>query len=206
MPIPVEVTRVSVKNILFPTDFSECSRTAMPFVRAIAEVYGATILVAYAIPPEPHQAVVFDRVPPYDYVVWQDARQKLTNFAHDEGFADLHCKFLVDEGHLGDVIPEMIRDNQVDLVVVGTHGRGGLGRFVLGSGAEQRYRTATCPVLTVGPKVHPPAEWNLRSTLCALDISEDPREALRYALSLAEENQAKITILETIPLVPSQYP
>ena len=205
MPIPVEVTRLSVRNILFPTDFSKCSRTAMPFARAIAQVYDATLLLAYAIPPEPYQAVVFDRVPPYDDVVWQDARKKLTNFGHDEALAGLTCKLLLRQGNLSDVIPRMIRDNEVDLVVLGTHGRGGLGRFVLGSGAEQIYRAATCPVLTIGPKVHARADWKLGRILCAVDISEVAEEALRYALSLAEENQAKIIILETIPLVPFQY-
>lgn len=153
MPIPAEVTRISLKNILFPTDFSESSRTALPFARAIAQAYGATILLAHAIPPEPHRAVVFDRVPPYDQVVWQDARQKLTEFGHDEAFAGLQCKILLDQGDLSNVIPEMIRDNQVDLVVLGTHGRHGLSKLVLGSGAEQIYRSASCPVLTVGQKI-----------------------------------------------------
>jgi nucleotide-binding universal stress UspA family protein len=205
MPIPAEVTRISLKNVLLPTDFSESSRTAVPFARAIAQVYGASILLAYAIPPEPHQSVVFDRVPPYDDVVWLDARQKLTNFGETEPFAGLHCKFLLGQGALSDVIPEMIRDNQVDLVILGTHGRKGLGRLALGSGAEQIYRASPCPVLTVGPKVHPPAEWKLRSVLCAVDLSENPEPALRYALSLAEENQANIIILGTISPVPFQY-
>jgi nucleotide-binding universal stress UspA family protein len=205
MPIPAEVTRISLKNILLPTDFSESSRTAVPFARAIAQVYGATILLAHAIPPEPHQSIVFDRVPPYDDVVWLDARQKLMNFGENDGFAGLHCKFLLRQGNLSDVIPEMIRDNQVDLVILGTHGRKGLGRLVLGSGAEQIYRASPCPVLTVGPKVHLPAEWNLHRILCAVDLSENPEAALRYALSLAEENEAKIIVLETIPIVPFQY-
>lgn len=205
MPIPAEVTRISLKNILFPTDFSESSRTALPFARAIAQAYGATILLAHAIPPEPHRAVVFDRVPPYDQVVWQDARQKLTEFGHDEAFAGLQCKILLDQGDLSNVIPEMIRDNQVDLVVLGTHGRHGLSKLVLGSGAEQIYRSASCPVLTVGQKIPPPTDWKLRRILCFVDTLEDSESCLRYALSLAEENQAEITILEVIPLVPWQY-
>lgn len=205
MAIPADVTRISIKNILFPTDFSESSRAALPFARLVAQAYGATILLAHAISPEPHQAVVFDRVPACDDVVWQGARLKLTNFGGDEAFAGLQCKFLVEEGYLSDVIPELIHDHQVDLVILGTHGRQGLGRFVFGSGAEQIYRAATCPVLTVGPKVHPPAEWKLRSIVCALDISENPEAALRYALSLAEENESRITFLEAIPLVPFQY-
>lgn len=205
MPMPAEVTRISLKNILLPTDFSQPSRTAVPFARAIAQVYGATILLAYAIPPEPHQSIVFDRVPPYDDVVWLDARQKLTNFGENEPLAGLHCKFLLGQGNLSDVILEMIHDNQVDLVILGTHGRKGIGRLALGSGAEQIYRASPCPVLTVGPKVHSPAEWRPRRILCAVDLSQNPEAALRYALSLAEENEAKIIILETIPQVPSQY-
>lgn len=205
MPISAEVARISLRNILIPTDFSESSKTALPFARAIAQVYGATILLAYAIPPEPHQVVGFDRVPPYDEVVWQDAREKLTRFGEDEALADLDCKSLLDQGELNNVIAGMIRDNQVDLVVLGTHGRHGVSKLLLGSGAEQVYRSATCPVLTVGPRVHPPTEWKLRRILCFVDTLDRSESALRYALSLAEENQAEIIILEVIPLVPWQY-
>ena len=205
MPIPAEVTRISLKNILFPTDFSETSRMARPFARAIAQAFGATILLAYAIPPEPHRAVVFDRVPPYDEVVWQDARQKLTKFGQDEAFAGLQCKILLDQGDLSNVVPEMIRNNQVDLVVLGTHGRHGISKLVLGSGAEQIYRSASCPVLTVGQKVPPPTDWTPCRILCFVDILENPEPALRCSLRLAEENQAEIIILEVIPLVPWQY-
>src|SRR3974390_3110122 len=56
----VQVSRLSLKNILFPTDFSPASHAALPFARALAQTYGSTILVAHAIAPEPHRQVVTD--------------------------------------------------------------------------------------------------------------------------------------------------
>lgn len=205
MPTYPQVTRLSLKNILVPTDFSAESHLALPFARSLARLYGSTILVAHSIAPEPHQAVPMDRVPEQDEVVWQKARQKLAAFVHDHSLQAIPTKTLLDRGDVADAIPEMIRDHKVDLVILGTHGRRGVEKLILGSAAEKIYRTASCPVLTVGPKVHADEGWNLRRILCPLDVSEDPESVLQYALSQAEENQAEFIVLEAVPLVPWQH-
>jgi len=205
MPTLAPVSRLSLKNILVPTDFSPASRAAVPFAQSLAQIYGSTILFAHAIPPEPHLPVVTDRVPEEDAFVWQDARSKLETFINDSGIAELPTKTLLDRGDVSIAIPEMIRDNSVDLVVVGSHGRRGVGKMILGSAAEKIYRTASCPVLTVGPNVHASSDWKLRRILCPVDLAEDPEPVLHYALSLAEENQAEFIVLDAIPLVPWQH-
>jgi nucleotide-binding universal stress UspA family protein len=204
MPTVAEVTRVSLKTILFPTDFSPASSAALPFAAALARTYGSTLVVMHVVPPEPHRQVVLDQLPAEDDRDWQDARHKLSEFAHDRNIGDTACRVLLERGDLADVIPEMIREQAVDLVVLGTHGRRGVSKLVLGSGAEKIYRSASCPVLTVGPKVHV-GEWKLRRILCPVDVVEDPEPFLHYALSLAEENQAEFMVLQAIPLVPWQH-
>lgn len=204
MPTVLPVSRLSLKNILVPTDFSSASRAALPLAESLAQTYGSTILVAHAIAPEPHLQVVMDRVPEEEEAIWRDARQKLNTFTRDPGLAALRWKMLLDRGDVADVIPAMIAENSVDLVVLGTHGHRGVSKIILGSQAEKIYRSATCPVLVVGPKVEP-AEWKLRQILCPVDLAGDPGPALHYALSLAEEHQSELIVLKAIPLVPWQY-
>jgi nucleotide-binding universal stress UspA family protein len=203
MPTATEV-RISLKTILFPTDFSPASSAALPFAVTLARTYGSTLVLMHAVPPEPHRQVVLDHLPAQDDRVWQDARHELSEFALNRNIGDTPYRVLLERGDLADVIPEMIREQAVDLVVLGTHGRRGVSKLVLGSGAEKIYRTAPCPVLTVGPKVHG-GDWKLRRILCPVDVAEDPEPFLHYALSLAEENQAEFIVLQAIPLVPWQH-
>jgi nucleotide-binding universal stress UspA family protein len=205
MPTVPLVARLSLKRILFPTDFSPASRAALPFVQALAEAYGATILVAHSIAPQPLYPEVTDHFLGLNDRAWRDARRKLDEFVEDRRIAPLPCTTLLDRGDVADVIPAMIREHNVDLVVLGTHGRHGVGKLVLGSEAEKIYRTASCPVLTVGPKAQHADHWELRRILCPIDTAEDPEPVLHYALSLAEEKQAEFIILQAVPLVPWQH-
>ena len=205
MPTVPQVARLSLKRILFPTDFSPASRAALPFAQALAEVYGSTILVAHSIAPQPLYPEVTDHFLGLNDRAWRDARRKLDEFVEDPRIAPLPCTTVLHRGDVADVIPAMIHDQEVDLVVVGTHGRHGVGKLILGSQAEKIYRTATCPVLTVGPKAQRAEHWQLRRILCPLDPAEDPEPVLRYALSLAEEKQAEFIVLQAMPLVPWQH-
>jgi nucleotide-binding universal stress UspA family protein len=205
MPTIPQVARLSLKNILFPTDFSTASTAALPFALALARIYGSTLLIAHAIPLAPHRQVVVDPLPAQDDRVWQDARHQLDEFIYGGSLGDTSFKVLLDQGDLGDVIPAFIREHEADLVVLGTHGRRGISKLVLGSDAEKIYCSASCPVLTIGPHVYQTEDGKLRSILCPVDVAEDSGPVLRYALSLAEENQAEIIVLQAIPLVPWQH-
>jgi nucleotide-binding universal stress UspA family protein len=200
-----QVSRLSLKTILFPTDFSVASRVALPFARSLARIYGSTLVAEHAIAPEPHPQIVTDRIPAQDNAAWDDARHKMDAFTRDWSAGFGPWKTLVDRGDLADVIPEIIQEQSVDLIVLGTHGRRGVSKMIMGSSAEKIYRSATCPVFTVGPSVHNSDDWRLRRVLCPVDVAEDPEPVLRYALSLAEENQAELTLLEAVPLVPWQH-
>ena len=199
-----ELARVSLKRILFPTDFSPASSAALPFALELARVYGSTLLMTHVIASGPHRQGTGDAPPAPDDRAWQDARHKLEEFAGDERVAGIPCEILLDGGDLADVIPEIIRGQAADLVVLGTHGRRGVSKLVLGSGAEKIYRSASCPVLTVGPKVRT-GEWSLRRILCPVDMVEDTQPYLQYALSLAEENQADFIVMQAVPMVPWQH-
>jgi len=199
--------RISLRNILVTTDFSQVSRTALPYATALSRQYEARIVVAHALSPEPHLSVPVDPLPLEDDPVWLEAEGKLAKFALGNPLGVRPAEMLLERGDFWNVISGIIQKNEIDLVVTGTHGRQGLKRLVLGSAAEKIYRRATCPVLTIGPQV--PAlggsDWKLKTILFPTDGSEVSRKALPYALSLAEENQANLIFLQLMPLVPYQY-
>jgi nucleotide-binding universal stress UspA family protein len=101
----------------------------------------------------------------------------------------------------------IIHKREIDLVVIGTHGRQGFRKVVMGSVAEKVYRQATCPVLTIGPEAATAGktQWQPRRIIFPTDFSETSLHALPYALSFAEENEGTLILLHMIPLTPWQY-
>jgi nucleotide-binding universal stress UspA family protein len=96
---------------------------------------------------------------------------------------------------------ERARSWPADLIVMGTHGRGGFERWVLGSVTEKVLRKAPCPVLTVPPPVgelRPEGSALFRRIVCPVDFSGASLAALAYALKLAEESRAEITVLHVL--------
>ena len=159
---------------------------------------------AHVVPPEPYHGLPMDPFPVTLDYAWHAAEESLAKLATLNQLKDIHHQILLKQGPLWEVIATMVEKNRVDLIVLGTHGRTGLSRLAMGSVAEEIYRRATCPVLCVGPKV--PHESKLapefRRILFVTDFSAASRAALPYALTLAEESQARLVLLHLIPLVP----
>jgi nucleotide-binding universal stress UspA family protein len=107
---------------------------------------------------------------------------------------------LLERGEIREVILSLIHQHDIDLVVAATHGHRGIKKIVLGSVAEQIFRLATCPVITVGPQAARDGvgEGEFPNILFATDFSPASLEALPWALSLAKENQAQLTMLHVI--------
>ena len=107
---------------------------------------------------------------------------------------------MIKDGELWGSVGSVIETKQIDLVVLGTRGRSGLARLLLGSAAEEIFRRAPCPVLTVGPHA---STLLLRGggvahILYASDFSPESVAAAPYAISLAQEYQAHLTLLHAI--------
>jgi nucleotide-binding universal stress UspA family protein len=196
-------TRMSLKNILITTDFSPASRTALPFALSFARMYGASLFEAHVVAPEARLQMLTERLPVQDDRSWHDSKEKLLAFTAP-ALGNAPCKSLLLRGDLDDVIPKLIQENEIDLVVLGTHGL--VTKLVMGSDAEKIYRSATCPVLTVGPKIPRKAgdSWTIRRILFPVDLGENSQHALHYALSLAEENESNVILLHSVPMVPWQ--
>lgn len=134
-----------VHTIIFPTDFSDNAQQAFPLACSLARDCGAGIVVLYVIPPPlGHEQVEAHNAPERYYA---DARQALQQIQspHD----NVRVEHRLEEGDAAKVIIEVAETTPSSMIVMGTHGRTGIGRLVLGSVAEQVLRKAPCPVLTV---------------------------------------------------------
>ncbi len=196
--------RLALNHILFTTDFSETSERALSFALAFANWFGASICIAHAVPPEPHYPVPMDPLPVEIDPVWQEAQGNMASFESSHPLRSLKHETVVEQGRPWDVVSRLLRTKPADLLVLGTHGRVGLKKIVLGSEAETIFRQTPCPVLTVGPHVVPIdwQSWRLRTILFATDFAESSVAALPLALSLAEETQATLLLLHLTPMVP----
>lgn len=193
------VTRISLKTILYTTDFSPTAEAAAPFAWELARRYGAKVIALHVRAPE-----VNGMVPPESWAAIHesDALQAKQQAGHLKAlFRGVENEVEVTEGGIWDVISRTIEEKKVDLVVTGTHGREGFGKMLLGSHAENILRHSPVPVLVVGPHVRnePETTTRVKHILFATDFSEASFAALPHAISLAEENQAELDVLRVVP-------
>jgi nucleotide-binding universal stress UspA family protein len=192
-------TAVRFRNILFATDFSPAAAQAIPYVKKIAKHYGANLVALHVRPP-----VVNPMTEPGTWPTDIESA-KAENDKHREEvlgtFAGIHTQLLIEEGSIQSCLDAAIEKNNTDLVVIGTRGRTGLGKLLLGSVAEEIFRTVSCPVLTVGPhsSAYRAAGGQFREILYATDFSPESQGAAAYAVSLAQEFQARLILLHVIP-------
>ena len=206
MPTLQASLRITFKNVLVPTDFTSMSAAALAYARAFARDHGSKIFVAHAVLPEPPVFLPMEPIPLDLDTAWQDAKAELSQFLTQDVLKDTKHEGILERGHIWNVVEDVAHRHSIDLIVLGSHGKRGLKKFVLGSAAEEIFRQADCPVLTVGPKAAPPAGDAIafQHIVFATDFSAGSLKALPYAISLAEENEARLTLLHVIPLVPLQ--
>jgi nucleotide-binding universal stress UspA family protein len=193
---------ISIHRILCPVDFSPFSRRALDHAIALARWYHATVHVLHVSPLDVPVGVVTPWASPPDVhtsgIDPESLRTMLRSFAQAEGAAGVAVESEVVEGPVADEIVAQTRLRGADLVVMGTHGRSGVKRLVLGSVTEKVLRAAACPVLTVPaavPEAVPIAAGLFKRILCPTDFSPASRRSLQWALALAEEADAELCVL-----------
>ncbi len=192
------VARVALQQILFLTDFSPGAASAFPYAISLARQYKSKVLLAHILPPRPRHAIPLEPLPEEMDQYYVQAKQEVEKFLGTKPFADIPHEVLLERGELWPALSDIITEHKVDLIVLSTHGRHGLGKLLLGSVAEEVFRLASCPILTVGPKAASPRA-EIARILFATDFSSGSLHALPYALSLAETNHAHLTLLHVLP-------
>ena len=145
---------IALKNILVATDFSEPADAALRYGKELARRFGASLHVLHVVEdlsarPSPVPGMPID-TGTLQRTLEEDARANLSKLLAPSERMEVHAHLdCVVSAWPGQAILGYAREQEIDLVIVGTHGRGGLARFFLGSVAQQVARTAGCPVLTV---------------------------------------------------------
>ncbi len=200
MPLLDAKPRLALKNILFPTDFSQPSRDALPFALAIARRYESTVFLVNIVEEVPVTSVPMDVMPPDRDRDRERALKRMTDFLRFNSLEGLKTEVVLESGFVWPVIQNIVDDRKIDLIVLGTHGRGAVQRLFMGSVAEEIFRHASCPVMTIGPHAKPTLGRydHVERILFATDFSQASLHALTFALTLAEERDARLVLLHVV--------
>lgn len=193
-------SRLALHNILFLSDFSDASEHALPFALNLARQYESKILALHVLAPF---SLAF--ASPESAAATLEAMEN----GAQEGCQQLesrllgldHKTILMRSSSVWSAVDSTLHEFLIDLVVLGTHGRTGALKLLMGSVAEEIFRKCNKPVLTIGPAVcngiHNGGRFH--TILYATDFSREADAAAPYALSLAEESQARLMLLHVLP-------
>jgi nucleotide-binding universal stress UspA family protein len=185
-----------VKNILYLTDFSQPSEAALPFAMTLGRGYGAKVHALHVFVPAASvymtpglAAIAIDTAEEGAQAEMQRVESQLAGLAH---------KTLVERGiEVWPAVRRAIEEDDVDLIVLGTHGRTGMDKLLFGSVAEEIFRRSPVPVLTIGPGVRSTVHngGRFHRVLFATDFTPESLAGAPYAVTLAQENQARLLSL-----------
>jgi nucleotide-binding universal stress UspA family protein len=196
------VAMIEIGHVLCPVDFSEFSRRAVDHAIAMARWYEARLTVLHVFVNRPTMDL-----PPLE-LTSIDRERLLTDMKQLVGEPPPHLsiEYLVREApDVWREVLDQIDSLKADLLVIGSHGRSGFEKLFLGSVTEKVLRKAACPVMIV-PRRAPDADQagpvRFARILCPVDFSEGSLRALTYALSIAQEADARLSVLHVIEMPP----
>jgi len=204
------MTTATIRRVLCPIDFSEFSRHSLDHAVAIASLYDARVTVLHVSSPSRDALLATSEFAPVP-ASNDDAQliARTTRFVKEEIGSLPFLDIVVSRAD--DVSQDILAHGttlQADLLVMGTHGRAGPDRWVLGSVTEKVLRKASCPVLTVprrAPDVVPAGQVLYKRILCGIDFSDGSMAALAYALSLAQQADAWLGVVHVVDLLPGIF-
>jgi nucleotide-binding universal stress UspA family protein len=184
-----EKTMIRIENILVPVDFSEPSQMAVNYGISLAHEFDAGVVLAH--------------IAPFDRKLYETAKVRVLELIPPELRESLYFETIVKGGDVQDEILGIVAERDIDLVVMGTHGRGFLERMVLGSVTESMLRKLPVPVLTVSHldperKIGKPGVVTLKRILYASDLSDESEAGLKFSMRLARGLDARLTVAHVI--------
>jgi len=193
---------ISLDSILLTTDFSKASLRALPYARQIAHRFGSKLYIAHIVPPEDYPSGL-NSIDEAAQVACGEAQLRLRALVESAPFHEIPHETFVGYGDIWIGLTAFMHQHAIDLLVMGTNGRSGLKKFLLGSVAEEAMRESRCPVLTVGPEIHSAEHPGFRQILYATDFSAESVTALPYALSLSEKFSSRLTLVHVLEGLPA---
>jgi nucleotide-binding universal stress UspA family protein len=198
---------LNIRRIVCPVDFSPISKRALDHAAAIARWYEAELVVLHVVPFMP-TLFGFPAAVDSAAVASADADAvipELTRFIEPAQTMVSAAQMTVRSGSPAQEILRHAAEAKADLLVLGTHGRTGFERFMVGSVTEKVLRKAPCPVLTVPARCEGQPEHPVFARiLCGAEFSEASDHAVGYALSLAQEANGRLTLLHVVDWMPDK--
>lgn len=193
---------IQLERLLYATDFSRASERALPIVSAITRHYGSQVFLAHIFPTKPYPLPGVGSVPRSE----QEEKEKEVRGFMEElilrpELENLYTTVELEGGSPIERINHYVRNHCIDLVIIGTHGRKGLQHTLMGSVAEDLFRSLKCAVLTVGPNIE--ARFTVANTIKSIlfptDMSPESKSVFPYLASLAAEFGSEIVLLHVLP-------
>lgn len=200
----------TAQTILHPTDFSDCARTAFRYAAALARAYEGTLHLLHVEPDlsdDPIRSAFEAQTEADDfYKETRDEADRQMKALIDEDASDIRVKRVHARGIApGPVVIEYAEKEGVDLIIMGTVGRRGVKRLMMGSVAEEIVRHATCAVMTVQEDAKH-LDPTIDRMLVPVDLSQFSISLLRDALEMASQNGAVVDLLHVVEPLPFPAP
>lgn len=190
--------KIALRNILYPTDFTRSSAAALPCARSLALSYRATLHALHVVVPDALAYMTPEYMREGCEVQEREAVKKMRQL--EQRLTDIsHTVNVTRSKEVWPAVAGFVRDLEIDLIVLGTHGRSGLERLLAGSGAEQILRRSGVPVMIVGPSQGQARfDGHFHRVVFPSDFTPQSLAAVPYAVSVARENHAALTLLHVI--------
>ncbi len=194
------------RSILIATDFSEPSEKALRYSLALARFYESNFCLAHVVSSVGLAMAGPCAIAACEEAVSREVADLENSLIQSGALTGIQHKFIVRQGELWPELREIVRQESADLLVVGTHGRHGMAKLFLGSIAEQIFRQAYCPVLTLGPHSNSRPWFGTSSAhptfLFATDFGPASLHGLPQAIAAADQFGAKLAFLNIVPDAP----
>jgi len=198
----LQSTGITVRNVLIATDLSRQSEDILHAGMDLRSAYGAHATILYVLPRDEYILAGFEAFASARDAARRDLvelEEKLsTKYACPRG----NYEVLMADGNVTECIFECVTQRNIDLIVLGTHGRSGFSKAFVGSVAERVFRNAEVPVLTIGPSAHSSLLSVPKRLLAPIDFTTETQHSAKYACALAREHDAELVLLHVIAEVP----
>jgi nucleotide-binding universal stress UspA family protein len=199
---------MKLKSILCPIDFSDFSAAAYQYALSLAEYYKARLVALNVVElwkyPFADYAAHEADYAKFCKAMDEGGEVQLKRFVQQYSAGGLQPELAVHQGNAATCILSVAQEEKMGVIVMGTHGRRGFDRLVLGSATDRVIRKAACPVLVVSHSAHktlctgPDGRHCLKRILYCTDFSNNSERALGYAISVTSEYGAELTLLHGV--------
>ncbi len=203
---------MQLKSILCPIDFSDFSVAAYQYALSLAEYYKARIVALHVVElwkyPFADYAAHEADYAKFSRALNEGGEVRLREFVKKHSAAGVQPELVAHQGNAPNCILSFAQKESMEIIVMGTHGRRGFDRLVLGSTTDRVIRKAACPVLVVSNPSHQAlgtgsdGRHRLSRILYCTDFSNNSERARGYAISLAAEYRAELTLLHVAENAP----